>query len=123
MTTVTNTLTAAGIDRIHVRAAATALNALPFLTMGWTFGYIASVGALLAVVAAPSLGAAVGLVASALSAPRLDPAPWLAPTPEPSWWAFGAYSLGSAVLVVAVAGWLAVRGVRTAKVGELIRYS
>jgi putative ABC transport system permease protein len=59
-----------------------------------------------------------------LSAPRLDPAPWLAPTPEPlSWWAFAAYSLGAALLVVAAAGWLAVRGVRTAKVGELIRYS
>jgi hypothetical protein len=44
--------------------------------------------------------------------------------PEPlSWWAFAAYSLGAALLVVAAAGWLAVRGVRTAKVGELIRYS
>jgi putative ABC transport system permease protein len=144
------------------------LDALPFYTVEWTFGYIASVGALLAVIAAASLllavgarrrqtalsgalatrmglrpatlivshllefgavagsvllaGVTVGLVTAAFSVSRLDPAPWLRPVvvlPDSVTFVLIAVVVG--VAVVATAGWIAVRGVRTARVGELIR--
>ncbi|MEU6152029.1 ABC transporter permease [Actinosynnema sp. NPDC047251] len=147
---------------------AKAIAGLPFLTIQWTFGFVAAIGVVLAVVAAialllaievrrrqnalsgafstrmglrPSallsshlleLGAlavaavVVGLAASAVSSgfavPRLDPAPRLTPTPElPNVFPLlGATVVGSA-LVVLVAAWIAVRAVRSARIGELIR--
>ncbi|MEV6611499.1 hypothetical protein [Kutzneria sp. NPDC051319] len=167
-TTVLNQLAAAHIDHIRYQTTDMALDALPFYTVAWTFGYIASVGALLAVIAAASLllavgarrkqtalsgalatrmglrpktlvvshllefgavaasvlaaGVTVGLVVAAFSLPRLDPAPWLRPLsvlPDSVMFVLVAVAIGLAV--VAVAGWIAVRGVRTARVGELIR--
>lgn len=166
--TVLRQLSAAGIEHIAYKTTAMALDALPFYTVAWTFGYIASVGALLAVIAAASLllavgarrkqtalsgalatrmglrpatlivshllefgavagsvllaGVTVGLVTAAFSVPRLDPAPWLRPVEAlPDSVAFVLLAVVAGLAVVAVAGWIAVRGVRTARVGELIR--
>ncbi|MFC0541139.1 hypothetical protein [Kutzneria chonburiensis] len=158
----------AHIDHIAYKTTELALDALPFYTVAWTFGYIASVGALLAVIAAASLllavgarrrqtalsgalatrmglrpitlitshllefgavagavllaGVTVGLVVAAFSVPRLDPAPWLRPVSVlPDSVMFVVIAVVIAAAVVAAAGWIAVRGVRTARVGELIR--
>ncbi|XVS61277.1 ABC transporter permease [Actinosynnema sp. CA-299493] len=68
----------------------------------------------------------VGLAASAASTgftvPKLDPAPRLTPVPRVPDVAplLGTTVVGSA-LVVLVAAWIAVRAVRSAKIGELIR--
>ena len=170
-TTLLNALATAGIDHISPTGVLTvdqALDALPFYTVEWTFGYIASVGALLAVIAAASLllavgarrkqtalsgalavrmglrartlilshlvefgavagsvvlaGLATGLAAAATTVIHLDPAPWLRPAEAlPDSVAFVVISLVTGCAVVAVAGWIAVAGVRTARVGELIR--
>lgn len=166
--TVLRQLTAGHIDHIAYKTTDLALDALPFYTVAWTFGYIASVGALLAVIAAASLllavgarrkqtalsgalatrmglrpatliashllefgavagsvllaGVTVGLVTAAFSVPRLDPAPWLRPLvvlPDSVMFVLTVVVVG--LVVVAAAGWIAVRGVRTARVGELIR--
>jgi len=166
--TVLRQLSAAHIDHIGYQTTALALDALPFYTVAWTFGYIESVGALLAVIAAASLllavgarrkqtalsgalatrmglrpatlivshllefgvvagvvllaGVTVGLVTVGVSAARLDPAPWLRPLVAlPDSATFVLFSVAAGLVVVAVAGWIAVRGVRTARVGELIR--
>ena len=58
--TVLKALGDAHIDHIGYKTTELALDALPFYTVAWTFGYIASVGALLAVIAAASLLLAVG---------------------------------------------------------------
>ncbi|GGU44655.1 ABC transporter permease [Lentzea flava] len=165
---LTSSLQAAGIHYTNVADRARVLDGLPFLTVEWTFGFVAAIGVVLAVVAAVALllaievrrrqnavsgalstrmgmrpsvlwtshllevGAlalvalAIGAVASFVSAgfavPRLDPAPWLNPAPMlPDLTPL----LGSMVLcglvVVVVAAWLALRGVRTARMGELLR--
>jgi putative ABC transport system permease protein len=166
--TVIKQLAAAHIDHIGYKTTELALDALPFYTVAWTFGYIASVGALLAVIAAASLllavgarrkqtalsgalatrmglrpatlivshllefgavagsvlltGVTVGLVTAAFSVPRLDPAPWLRPVEVlPDSVVFVLIAVVVGLVVVAAAGWIAVRGVRTARVGELIR--
>lgn len=166
--TVLGQLSAAHIDHIGYKTTALALDALPFYTVAWTFGYIASVGALLAVIAAASLllavgarrkqtalsgalatrmglkpatlivshllefgavagsvllaGVTVGLVTAAVSVSRLDPAPWLRPLVAlPDSVTFVLVAVVAGLAVVAVAGWIAVRGVRTARIGELIR--
>ncbi|HEY0497235.1 MAG TPA: hypothetical protein VGD48_15935 [Kutzneria sp.] len=166
--TVLKALGDAHIDHIAYKTTEMALDALPFYTVAWTFGYIASVGALLAVIAAASLllavgarrkqtalsgalatrmglrpvtlitshllefgavagavllaGVTVGLVVAAFSVPRLDPAPWLRPVSVlPDSVMFVVIAVVIAAAVVAAAGWIAVRGVRTARVGELIR--
>ena len=67
-------------------------------------------------------GVTVGLVTAAFSVPRFDPAPWLRPVvvlPDSALFVVIAVVVGAAV--VATAGWIAGRGVRTARVGELIR--
>ncbi|MFI6024870.1 FtsX-like permease family protein [Amycolatopsis magusensis] len=67
-------------------------------------------------------GVACGVAVAAISAPRFDPARWLAPRsvpPDPTLFVLGATT--AAVLVVAMAGWLAVRSVRTARTAELLR--
>lgn len=168
LSTLTSSLQAAGIHYTNVADRARVLDGLPFLTVEWTFGFVAAIGVVLAVVAAvalllavevrrrqnavsgalstrmgmrpsvlwsshlmevgalASLAVAIGVVASFVSAgfavPRLDPAPWLGPAPVlPD---LGPL-LGSTVLcglvVVVVAAWLALRGVRTARMGELLR--
>ncbi|QTR02601.1 ABC transporter permease [Saccharothrix algeriensis] len=141
---------------------------LPFLTIQWTFGFVAAVGAVLAVVAAIALllaievrrrqnalsgafstrmglrpaallsshllelgalavaAVVVGWAASALGSgfavPRLDPAPRLTPTPElPDVLPLLAATVAGSALVVLVAAWIAVRSVRSARIGELIR--
>jgi putative ABC transport system permease protein len=166
--TVLRQLAAGHIDHIGYKTTEQALDALPFYTVAWTFGYIASVGALLAVIAAASLllavgarrrqtalsgalatrmglrpatlvvshllefgavagsvlsaGVTVGLVTAALSVPRLDPAPWLRPVEAlPNSAMFVLIAVVTGLAVVAAAGWIAVRGVRTARIGELIR--
>jgi putative ABC transport system permease protein len=166
--TVLGQLSAARIDHIEYKTTAMVLDALPFYTVGWTFGYIESVGALLAVIAAAALllavgarrrqtalsgalatrmglrpatlivshllefgavagavllaGVTVGLVTVAVSVGRLDPAPWLRPLVTlPDSVTFVVIAVVAGLAVVAVAGWIAVRGVRTARVGELIR--
>lgn len=168
LSSLTSSLQAAGIHYTNVADRARVLDGLPFLTVEWTFGFVAAIGVVLAVVAAvalllaievrrrqnavsgalssrmgmrPSvlwsshllevgalalLAVAIGAVASFVSTgfavPRLDPAPWLNPAPVlPDLTSL----LGSMVLcglvVVVVAAWLALRGVRTARMGELLR--
>ncbi|WP_367128857.1 ABC transporter permease [Saccharothrix sp. HUAS TT1] len=68
----------------------------------------------------------VGLAASALSSgatvPKLDPAPRLTPVPEvPDALPLLVTTVAGGVLVVLVAAWVAVRAVRSARIGELIR--
>lgn len=168
LTTLTSTLQSAGIHHTNVADRARVLDGLPFLTVEWTFGFVAAIGVVLAVVAAvalllaievrrrqnavsgalstrmgmrPSvlwsshllevgalalLAVAIGALASFVSAgfavPQLDPAPWLNPAPMlPDLMPMlGSIVFGGAVVVV-VAAWLALRGVRTARMGELLR--
>ncbi|GAB2830844.1 ABC transporter permease [Lentzea nigeriaca] len=165
---LTSSLQAAGIHYTNVEERTRVLDGLPFLTVEWTFAFVAAIGVVLAVVAAVALllaievrrrqnavsgalsarmgmrpsvlwtshllevgalalvAVAIGAVASFVSAgfavPRLDPAPWLNPAPmlpdlTPL---LGSMVLGGFVVVV-VAAWLALRGVRTARMGELLR--
>jgi putative ABC transport system permease protein len=168
LTTLTSTLQSAGIHHTNVADRARVLDGLPFLTVEWTFGFVAAIGVVLAVVAAvalllaievrrrqnavsgalstrmgmrPSvlwsshllevgalalLAVAIGALASFVSAgfavPQLDPAPWLNPAPilPDLMPLLGSIVFGGAVVVV-VAAWLALRGVRTARMGELLR--
>ncbi|CAL9412124.1 hypothetical protein SUDANB95_01669 [Actinosynnema sp. ALI-1.44] len=69
---------------------------------------------------------AVGLTASAVSSgfavPRLDPAPRMTPAPEvPDVVPLLVTTVAGSALVVLVAAWIAVRAVRSARIGELIR--
>ncbi|WP_433262140.1 FtsX-like permease family protein [Actinosynnema sp. CS-041913] len=72
--------------------------------------------------AAVAVGLAASSVSSGFAVPRLDPSPRLFPTPElPNLFPlFGATVAGSAAVVL-VAAWIAVRAVRSARIGELIR--
>ncbi|MFE9748770.1 ABC transporter permease [Saccharothrix saharensis] len=68
----------------------------------------------------------VGLAASAASSgftvPKLDPAPRLTPAPQvPDVVPVLVGTVAGSALVVLVAAWIAVRSVRSAKIGELIR--
>lgn len=77
-----------------------------------------SVVAVLAIV----FGSLAGIVGAQLSSSRLDPAPEVFPAPEPGLpWGFLIWTVLITSVVVAVATWIAVRLVRTARVGELIR--
>jgi putative ABC transport system permease protein len=72
------------------------------------------------------LATGIGVVASFASAgaavPRLDPAPWLNPAPVlPDLLPLLGSMMTCGALVVVVAAWLALRGVRTARMGELLR--
>jgi putative ABC transport system permease protein len=168
LSSLTASLQEAGIHYTNVADRARVLDGLPFLTVQWTFGFVAAIGVVLAVVAAvalllaievrrrqnavsgalstrmgmrpavlwsshllevgalASLAVAIGAVASFVSAgaavPRLDPAPWLGPAPVLPDLAplLGSVVLGGLVVVV-VAAWLALRGARTARMGELLR--
>ncbi|WP_330277264.1 ABC transporter permease [Lentzea sp. NBC_00516] len=168
LSTLTSALQAEGIHYTNVADRARVLDGLPFLTVEWTFGFVAAIGVVLAVVAAvalllavevrrrqnavsgalstrmgmrpsvlwsshllevgalASLALGIGSAASFLSAgaavPRLDPAPWLNPAPMlPDLLPLLVSMVTCGALVVVVAAWLALRGVRTARMGELLR--
>lgn len=166
---VTEALSAAGVKVSHdVGEKEKAVQGLPFLTIKWTFGFVAALGAVLAVVASIALllavevrrrqnalsgafsarmglgpaamlrshllelgavaaaavvvGSAASVVSSGFTVPKLDPAPRLTPLPEvPNLLPLLATTVVGGVLVVLVAAWIAVRAVRSAKIGELIR--
>jgi putative ABC transport system permease protein len=72
--------------------------------------------------AAVVIGMASSAVSSGVTVPKLDPAPRLTPTPEvPDVLPLLVTTVAGSVLVVLVAAWIAVRAVRSAKIGELIR--
>ncbi|NKE56176.1 ABC transporter permease [Lentzea sp. PSKA42] len=168
LSSLTSSLQAAGIHYTNVADRARVLDGLPFLTVEWTFGFVAAIGVVLAVVAAvalllaievrrrqnavsgalstrmgmrpsvlwsshllevgtlASLALVVGALASFVSAgvavPRLDPAPWLNPAPVlPDLVPLLGTMVSGGLVVVVVAAWLALRGVRTARMGELLR--
>jgi putative ABC transport system permease protein len=163
-----NGLDAAGIRHEDVHSADTALDGLPFLTVTWTFTFVAALGLVLAVVAAVALvlavevrrrqnalsgalatrmglsrrtlvashalelgvlafgastaGCATGLVTTGVSLPLFDPAPWLRPvTATPHMLPFVTLTYLATACVVGLVCWTAVRSVRAARIGELIR--
>jgi putative ABC transport system permease protein len=165
---VGDALNTAGIEYSNPQSRAHALDALPFLTVRWTFGFITALGTVLALVAAASLvlavevrrrqhalsatlavrmglsrrtliashvaelgvvgafavfvGTGTGIGSTDLAVPHLDPAPWLHPSPSaPNLWLFVLLTAATTAVVVALTVWAAVRSVRTAKVGELLR--
>jgi putative ABC transport system permease protein len=68
------------------------------------------------------VGVVCGISVAGLSVPRFDPATFLAPRSElPDPLPFVLTVLAVGVLVVALAGWIAMRSVRTARTAELIR--
>ncbi|MFI5592811.1 FtsX-like permease family protein [Amycolatopsis sp. NPDC051758] len=68
------------------------------------------------------VGVVCGVSVAGLSVPRFDPATFLAPRSElPNPLPFVLTVLAIGVLVVGLAGWIAVRSVRTARTAELIR--
>ncbi|TDP92212.1 ABC transporter permease [Labedaea rhizosphaerae] len=158
----------AGIPHYYSQTVTKALDGLPFLTVTWTFTFVAALGMVLAVVAAVALvlavevrrrqnavsgalatrmglrrrtltashvlelgtlaglsttaGCAAGLITTGVSVPLFDPAPWLRPVasiPDMAPLVLVIYLVTAAV--VAMVSWTAVRSVRTAHVGELIR--
>ncbi len=169
MTQVTEALVSVGVATAVNRVTRdSALDALPFYVVSWTFSFMALLGAVLGVVAVLSLlvavevrrrqnalagalvlrmgmrprallashlmelgalsglavviGVACGISVAGLSVPRFDPATFLAPRsalPNPTPMALTVLAVG--VLVVALAGWIAMRSVRTARTAELIR--
>ncbi|HEV7973718.1 ABC transporter permease [Amycolatopsis sp.] len=153
------------VDRV---SQDTALDALPFYVVSWTFSFVALLGAVLGVVAILALlvavevrrrqnalagalvlrmgmrprallgshlielgalagmavlaGVVCGVSVAGLAVPRFDPATFLAPRaalPDPTLFITGVVGVG--VLVVLLAGGIAVRSVRTARTAELIR--
>jgi putative ABC transport system permease protein len=153
------------VDRV---SRDTALDALPFYVVSWTFSFVALLGAVLGVVAILALlvavevrrrqnalagalvlrmgmrprallgshlielgalagmavlaGVVCGVSVAGLAVPRFDPATFLAPRaalPDPTLFITGVVGVG--VLVVLLAGGIAVRSVRTARTAELIR--
>ncbi|MFI6094249.1 ABC transporter permease [Lentzea sp. NPDC051213] len=168
LSTLTAELQTAGVHYTNVADRAKVLDGLPFLTVEWTFGFVAAIGVVLAVVAAVALllaievrrrqnavsgalstrmgmrtavlwsshllevgtiallalaiGALASLVSAGFAVPRLDPAPWLNPAPMlPDLTSLLAIMLLCGGVVVVAAAWLALRGVRTARMGELLR--
>jgi putative ABC transport system permease protein len=68
------------------------------------------------------VGVVCGISVAGLSVPRFDPATFLAPRselPDPTLFVLTVLVIG--LLVVGLAGWIAVRSVRTARTAELIR--
>ncbi|WP_346055645.1 FtsX-like permease family protein [Amycolatopsis dongchuanensis] len=67
-------------------------------------------------------GVACGLAVAGLAVPRFDPVRWLAPRSAlPDQILFVLAVAGAGLAVVLLAGWLAVRSVRTARTAELLR--
>ena len=68
------------------------------------------------------VGLAASAVSSGVTVPKLDPAPRLTPAPQvPDVTPLLVATVAGGVLVVVVAAWIAVRSVRSARIGELIR--
>lgn len=167
-TRVGDALDANGIEYSDPQTRAHALDALPFLTVRWTFGFITALGAVLTLMAASALllavevrrrqhalsatlalrmgvsrriliashiaelgalsvvavlaGDGIGIASTDVAVPHLDPAPWLTPGPmAPQLWAFVLFTVATAAVVVALTVWTALRSVRTASIGELLR--
>ncbi|MBB5956939.1 putative ABC transport system permease protein [Saccharothrix tamanrassetensis] len=73
-------------------------------------------------VAALAVGLTASMVSSGFAVPKLDPAPRLTPTPElPDVFPLLVTTVAGSAAVVLVAAWIAVRAVRSARIGELIR--
>lgn len=71
---------------------------------------------------ATAAGIVCGVTVAGLAVPRFDPVRWLAPRSAlPSQTTFIVAVIAACALVVLVAGWLAVRAVRTARTVELLR--
>ncbi|WP_236792443.1 ABC transporter permease [Amycolatopsis sp. GM8] len=67
-------------------------------------------------------GAGCGITVASLAVPRFDPARWLAPSSAlPDQTTFVLAVVVTGILVVLLAGWIAVRSVRTARTAELLR--
>ncbi|MEU3270138.1 ABC transporter permease [Saccharomonospora sp. NPDC006951] len=158
----------AGLSHANGIGVDTALDALPFYVVGWTFSFVTVLGAVLGVVAVLALLVAVetrrrqnalagalvvrmgmrprallgshlielgalaglavvtgvicGVTVAGVSVRRFDPARWLAPRSElPNLTPFVASVIVAGALIVALAGWIAVRSVRTARTAELLR--
>ncbi|ASR36206.1 permease [Prauserella marina] len=158
----------AGLSHANGVSTDTALDALPFYVVGWTFSFVTVLGAVLGVVAVLALLVAVetrrrqnalagalvvrmgmrprallgshlielgalaglavvtgvicGVTVAGVSVRRFDPARWLAPRSElPNLTPFVASVIVAGALIVALAGWIAVRSVRTARTAELLR--
>jgi putative ABC transport system permease protein len=161
-------MTGANLLMLDRASRETALDALPFYVVSWTFSFVALLGSVLGVVAILALlvavevrrrqnalagalvlrmgmhprallgshlielgaltglavltGVVCGVSVAGLAIPRFDPATFLAPRaalPDPTLFIIGVVAAG--VLVVLLAGWLAVRSMRTARTAELIR--
>ncbi|ASO20100.1 FtsX-like permease family protein [Actinoalloteichus hoggarensis] len=168
LTAVIDALAAVDVVALNTAERASAMDALAFLTIQWTFSFIVVLGVVLAVLAIVSLllavearrrqnvlsgalatrmglrlrtlvssylvelsvvavlaigfGALAGIVGAELSAVRLDPAPEVFPMPSPGMpLGFLVWAVLIGAVVVSIASWIAVRLVRTARVGELIR--
>jgi putative ABC transport system permease protein len=168
MEELTAALSEARIYQLNPMSRQTALDALPFYLVAWTFSYISLLGGVLGVIAALGLFVAVevrrrqnalagslvlrmglrprallgshlielgglaglsvltgvvcGVAVAAVSVPRFDPVRWLSPRSElPDLTLFVVTVLVVSALVVAVAGWIAVRSVRSARTAELLR--
>ncbi|MFE0020651.1 ABC transporter permease [Amycolatopsis sp. NPDC059021] len=168
MSEVSAALSKIGLTQPNRISRQTALDALPFYVVSWTFSFVALLGTVLGVVAVLALlvavevrrrqnalagalvlrmgmrprallashlmelgalsglavvvGVVCGVSVAGLSVSRFDPATFLAPRSElPDLAPFVLMVCGVGVLVVALAGWLAVRSVRTARTAELIR--
>ncbi|APU14657.1 FtsX-like permease family [Actinoalloteichus sp. GBA129-24] len=168
LTEVVDALAAVDVMALNTAERSSAMDALAFLTIQWTFSFIVVLGVVLAVLAVVSLllavearrrqnvlsgalatrmglrlrtlvssylvelsvvavlaigfGALAGIIGAELSAVRLDPAPEVFPLPSPGMpLGFLIWTVLIGAAVVAIASWIAVRLVRTARVGELIR--
>ncbi|SFB54874.1 putative ABC transport system permease protein [Amycolatopsis marina] len=158
----------AGVLQLNPMSRDSALDALPFYVVEWSFAYVTMLGAVLGLVAALALlvavevrrrqnalagalvlrmglrprallgsyllevgalaglalltGVVCGAAVAGISVPRFDPAGWLAPQSElPNLIPFVLGLLAAGAVVVALAGWLAMRSVRTARTAELLR--
>lgn len=110
---------------VEARRRQNALAGALVLRMGMSvrtlFGsHLMELGALAGLAAAA--GVACGVTVASLAVPRFDPVRWLAPRSVlPDQTTFVLAVVLAAVVVVLVAGWLAVRSVRTARTAELLR--
>ncbi|GAB2996935.1 permease [Amycolatopsis acidiphila] len=165
---VSAALSGAGLVQVNRTSRDSALDALPFYVVEWTFSFVTLLGGVLGVVAVLALlvavevrrrqnalagalvlrmgmgvralfgshlielgalaglatlaGVACGVTVASLAVPRFDPVRWLAPRSAlPDQTTFVLAVAAVAILVVLLAGWLAVRSVRTARTAELLR--
>ncbi|MET9227955.1 ABC transporter permease [Lentzea sp. NPDC003310] len=110
---------------IEVRRRQNAVSGLLSTRMGmrpsvlWS-SHLLEVGAL--ALLALGIGSLASFTSAGAAVPRLDPAPWLNPAPMlPDLLPLVGSMVTCGALVVLVAAWLALRGVRTARMGELLR--